>query len=152
MMRLLNLGKVYGLFLFALFFSFSTLAATTKQATVYTQFSDQDIVNILKTQYDNVKIAEKGIILITADEIKCLINNLGEYGFQFKVLFSDATKFSLSDLNKWNREKRFMRAYFDENNALALQADLDIGGGITRESVLKSVRTFMFSVWMFQQQ
>lgn len=45
-----------------------------------------------------------------------------------------------------------MRAYFDENNALALQADLDIGGGITRESVLKSVRTFMFSVWMFQQQ
>lgn len=87
MMRLLNLGKVYGLFLFALFFSFSTLAATTKQATVYTQFSDQDIVNILKTQYDNVKIAEKGIILITADEIKYLINNLGNMVFNSKFSF-----------------------------------------------------------------
>lgn len=55
MMKLLNLGKVCGLFLFALVFSFPVLAET-KQATVYIQFSDQDIVDILKTKYDNIKI------------------------------------------------------------------------------------------------
>lgn len=152
MMKRLNLSKVCGLFLFTLLFSFSALASTTKQATVYTQFSDQDIVDILKTQYNNVKILEKEIILITAGETKYLIINMGEYGLQFRVFFSDATKFSLSDLNKWNREKRFIKAYFDENNAVALQADLDVDAGITRESVLKSVRTFMFSVWQFQKQ
>lgn len=150
-MKLLNLSKVCGLFLFALFFSFPVLAET-KQATVYTKFSDQDIVDILKIQYDNVKIVEKEIILITAGETKYIIINMGEYGLQFRVFFSDETKFSLSDLNKWNREKRFIKAYFDENNNVALQADLDIDGGITRESVLKSVRTFMFSVWQFQKQ
>lgn len=69
MMKLLNLSKVYGLFLFTLLFSFSALARTTKQAIVYTKLSDQYIVDILKTEYDNVEIIEEGTIRISTGRL-----------------------------------------------------------------------------------
>lgn len=150
MMKLLNLGKVCGLFLFALFFSFPVLAET-KQATVYTKFSDQDIVDILKTQYDNIKIRKKGEIQIIEGGIGFAIKNRGEGGLEFIALASDPDKYSLSDLNKWHGEKRFLRAYFYEDNDIILQADLDVEG-ITREYLLRYVGTFIAGVWQFQQQ
>lgn len=77
---------------FYLLCSFPVLAET-KQATVYTKFSDQDIVDILKTQYDNIKIRKKGEIQIIEGGIGFAIKNRAEGGLEFIALASDPDKY-----------------------------------------------------------
>lgn len=57
---------------------------------------------------------------------------------------------SLSDLNKWNREKRFAYAYFNLAYQLVLKSDLFFEGGITREYFLSFIRRFMIVSAMFR--
>lgn len=93
----------------------------------------------------------EGEIQIIEGGIGFAIKNRGEGGLEFIALVSDPDKYSLSDLNKWHREKRFLSAYFYEDNDIILQADLDVEG-ITREYLLRYTGTFIAGVWIFQQQ
>ena len=59
---------------------------------------------------------------------------------QFRVAFK-ATP-SLDAINGWNRDKRYGKAFLDEDGDAAIDYDLDLEGGATERTVLESVRTF----------
>lgn len=62
---------------------------------------------------------------------------------QFFMGFTDAKEVTLERLNEWNRDKRFARAYRDNEGdpVLAMDVDLDFGG-LPRENVGELVNTW----------
>lgn len=147
-MKLFNQVKILFIWLLGVVFSSSVLAET-KQARVYTKFSDQEMVNILKAKYPETSIIEQGKIRVIANGTKHIIYNIRDNGsLTFRVYFSD-TSMSLSDVNKWNRDHRFMMVYLDEDNYTILQSDLDTEKGISKEYLLDFVERFAIGTMLF---
>ena len=62
---------------------------------------------------------------------------------QYYMGFSDAKSVTLDRLNKWNKEKRFARAYKDDEGDPVLEMDVDLDfGGIPRENVGETFNTW----------
>ena len=57
--------------------------------------------------------------------------------------FSDAKDVSLEKLNQWNKDKRFARAYKDDEGDPVLEMDVDLDfAGIPRENVGETFNTW----------
>ena len=62
---------------------------------------------------------------------------------QYYMGFSDAKDVSLDRLNKWNKDKRFARAYKDDEGDPVLEMDVDLDfAGIPRENVGETFNTW----------
>lgn len=62
---------------------------------------------------------------------------------QYYMGFSDAKDVSLEKLNKWNKDKRFARAYKDDEGDPVLEMDVDLDfAGIPRENVGETFNTW----------
>jgi Putative bacterial sensory transduction regulator len=70
---------------------------------------------------------------------------------QFYMGYNDAKDTSLETLNNWNRDKRFARAYRDDEGDPVLEMDLDLDfGGIPRENVGEALNTWKALMEAFQ--
>lgn len=54
---------------------------------------------------------------------------------EFQANWSDA-KANLQQINRWNREKRFGKAYLDSSNSLVLELDVNLDYGVTRKNFI----------------
>lgn len=62
---------------------------------------------------------------------------------QYYLGFSDAKNVTLDQLNRWNKEKRFARAYKDDAGDPVLEMDVDLDfAGIPRENVGETFNTW----------
>ena len=62
---------------------------------------------------------------------------------QYYMGFSDAKDVSLERLNQWNKDKRFARAYKDDEGDPVLEMDVDLDfAGIPRENVGETFNTW----------
>jgi hypothetical protein len=62
---------------------------------------------------------------------------------QYYMGFSDAKDVTLEKLNKWNKDKRFARAYKDDEGDPVLEMDVDLDfAGIPRENVGETFNTW----------
>lgn len=52
----------------------------------------------------------------------------------------------LAVVNKWNKGKRFSRAYLDNTRDAVIESDLDFDGGTTIGAIKEFIRTFKLSV------
>lgn len=70
---------------------------------------------------------------------------------QFYMGFKDAKDVTLDKLNDWNKEKRFARAYRDDEGDPVLEMDVDLDfKGIPRENVGEAVNTWKALMEAFQ--
>lgn len=131
----------------------TTAYAETKMVEVYTKFSDQQLIDIVKKKYSTVKLIEKGKIRITSDSgIKLLIFNQRDNGSLTFRMYFDGDNTSLKTVNKWNATKRFLTAYIDEDGELVLQNDLDVEVGISEAYLLDTLATFFMGAYMFMSE
>lgn len=62
---------------------------------------------------------------------------------QFYLGYSDAKDTTLDKLNSWNKERRFARAYRDDEGDAVLEMDVDLDfNGIPRENVGEALNTW----------
>lgn len=62
---------------------------------------------------------------------------------QYYMGFNDAKNVSLDRFNQWNKDKRFARAYKDDEGDPVLEMDVDLDfGGIPRENVGETLNTW----------
>ena len=62
---------------------------------------------------------------------------------QYYMGFSDAKNISLERLNQWNKDKRFARAYRDDQGDPVLEMDVDLDfAGIPRENIGETFNTW----------
>jgi hypothetical protein len=59
---------------------------------------------------------------------------------QFFAGFS--AKPPVDQVNQWNRQKRFGRAYLDKDNDVCLEMDVDLEGGVRPEYIGEALRTW----------
>jgi hypothetical protein len=95
--------------------------------------------------------AKETVIRVKMDQIRVLFfvsdskENIQAYaGFE-----SDDT--SLKKINRWNADKRFSRAYLDDDDDPVIELDLDLEGGITTERLLDFITTVRVSVSQFRK-
>lgn len=119
----------------------SVAYAQSKIATVYTKFTTQQLLNIVKKRYPNSKIHSRdkdAITVFVSDDNKLLLNNAYSDGsLQIISHYSDSA--ALSKLNKWNRDKRFATAYLTDDGEVVLSYDIDVKGGVTEETILQFI-------------
>ena len=71
---------------------------------------------------------------------------------QFYMGYNDAKNTTLDKLNDWNKEKRFARAYRDDEGDPVLEMDVDLDfKGIPRENVGEAVNTWKSLMDSFQK-
>jgi hypothetical protein len=71
---------------------------------------------------------------------------------QFYMSFSDADNASLENLNNWNKDKRFARAYRDDEGDPVLEMDLDLDfDGLPRKNVGEAINTWKSLMDAFQK-
>lgn len=62
---------------------------------------------------------------------------------QYYMGFNDAKNTSLDRLNQWNKDKRFARAYRDEEGDPVLEMDVDLDfSGLPRENIGETLNTW----------
>ncbi len=55
-------------------------------------------------------------------------------------------------INKWNKSRRFSRAYLDNVNDAVIESDMDLEGGVTMGSIKEFIRTFQMSLGAFLKE
>ena len=83
-----------------------------------------------------------GLYLLDCQEGRC-------ESLQLYVGFSMEKPLTLERINAWNREHRFSRAYLDLDGDPALEADLDLTGGVAKGAVLAFLDLFEESLRAF---
>lgn len=71
---------------------------------------------------------------------KCVLFNKSN-NFQLYSGFTGADV-SVSDLNRWNRQKRFAKAYLDDDGDACLEADFSLQGGTTLENMIQFTKLY----------
>ncbi len=131
----------------------TTAYAETKMVEVYTKFSDQQLIDIVKKKYPTVELIEKGKIRITSDSgIKLVIYNGRDDGSLAFRMYFDGDNTSLKSINKWNATKRFLTAYIDKDGDLVLQDDLDVEEGISEAYLLDTLTRIFVGAYMFASE
>ncbi len=59
---------------------------------------------------------------------------------QFRAAFRE--KVPIEKVNEWNRKKRFLKVYLDEDDDINMDMDVDLEGGVTREYLAERLRTW----------
>ena len=124
--------------------------APGKGAIIKTLSADQ-LMEILAKEGLVPERAKETVIRVKMDQIRVLFfvseskENIQAYaGFE-----SDDT--SLKKINQWNAEKRFSRAYLDDDDDPVIELDLDLEGGITQERLIDFITTVRVSVSQFRK-
>lgn len=58
---------------------------------------------------------------------------------------------SVSNMNEWNKNKRYSRAYKDDDGDAVIELDLDFEGGISRNRVANFIQTVALSAKVFRE-
>lgn len=59
---------------------------------------------------------------------------------QFRAAFREQV--DIGKVNEWNRRKRFLKAYLDEDGDINMDMDVDLEGGVTRAYLVERLRTW----------
>lgn len=70
----------------------------------------------------------------------CKDKNCG--ALQFYVGFKKAPKFNLTNINRWNAEMRYGKAYIDKDEDLAIEYDIALDGGVTQDFIKQQIYLF----------
>jgi Putative bacterial sensory transduction regulator len=98
----------------------------------------------IESKYSNLKF----LILF----MNCNDENKNCKTLQFYMGYNDAKETTLEELNSWNRDKRFARAYRDNEGDPVLEMDVDLDfNGIPRENVGEAVNTWKSLMDAFQK-
>jgi hypothetical protein len=107
------------------------------------RMSAKDSADYLESKHDGLKFL---VLFMNCDDEKRNCKTL-----QFYMGFNDAKDTSLETINNWNKNKRFARAYRDDEGDPVLEMDLDLDfKGIPRENVGEAINTWKALMASFQ--
>ncbi len=116
---------------------------------VVTEFTPDQVASILRDAGYRAEIVhenEKYHILTGMGGYKVVLylycNNGKCTSLDWDVSFTAAPKYTLTLVNKWNREKRYAKAYIANDGAFYLEYSLDFSGGVTKQTLASSASLF----------
>lgn len=125
-----------------MFFSLSAVPAQASE--VIETITPERVVELLgEAGFIGAEIDADGDVLVNMQGYRVLIL-VGTYqGKNIAMKFALAgTRADHETVNRFDREKRFGRAYLDGDGDPVLESDLDLEGGVTEARVLDFLRTY----------
>lgn len=118
----------------------ATAYAESQMMKVYTKFTDDELVQILKKEFPNTKILKSGLIKVSFDNMikALLIDNSHENGsLRISTYFPE--QWSLRQVNDWNLSKRYITAFIEDDGDIFFQRDISVEEGVTEGTILNEV-------------
>ena len=123
-------------------------AAPAKPSPVFTRFTDEDVTRFLQEEGFEFTPRGNGGFQVIIGGRKCgLVNR--ETNLLISAYWKGAMP--LEKINEWNKKYRFSHAYVDEEGDTAVESDLNLEGGITKERFASFVKTFQMTVNAFTE-
>jgi hypothetical protein len=129
----------------------STGQAPAAAAEVFTSFTPDEVAAILRDAGYRAQIEHK-------DNTYSIVTGMGGYtvvawlicdnnsnkcdSLDWDIAFNASPTFTLELANKWNREKRYAKAYIATNGRFFIEYSMEFSGGVTRQAVAQSARRF----------
>ncbi len=115
-------------------------------AAAITELDDNDMIAVLKEEgYDPVLHSEGAV--------KFAINGITTVLFRKDQTLQCYAGFRsskpLEAVNEWNKGYRFTRAYIDNDGDVAIESDLNLGGGVSSANISTFIRIFAISLKTF---
>lgn len=125
----------------------------TEFVEVKKSYSDQELITLLRNEgYSPVKLLKKGGIVFQAEGTNYLIINQQDT-LQIVVTFNDADHIDYEQLNEWNSEYRFSRAYINKDIGLVhLDNDLDLRAGVSEQQIIRFIAKFRMMLHAFKEK
>jgi hypothetical protein len=131
---------------------------------VVTSLTAEEMEAILRAagyRYERLQQGQQGQVVVFALRMGNFLAFLGLVdckggrceSLQILTPFPTRNRPTLERINAWNREKRFSRAYLDQDGNPVLEWDLGLGEGVTLETVVSFLRIFeanlsQFATWI----
>lgn len=127
-----------------------TEGAAQAQDEILTKMTAARIERIATSFSDveNFKEVDNNTYTFEVDKIKIVLINSGTT-MQLAAVFTG--KISLSRINEWNRDKKFTRAYLDEDEDVVLDHAIELNGGVTEQNVKEWMKTYVALLEDFAQ-
>lgn len=123
----------------------NTVIHTLTSAQMKSFLQDEGFPNIEIDSDDDLLVRMQGYrIIIFVRE-----NNYRNIKYRFALGNTSAT---LRDVNEWNLNKSYTKAYLDNDGDPVLEMDVDLEGGITITRAKDSIRTFNESMTLFLRE
>ncbi|MBV6540377.1 YbjN domain-containing protein [Ursidibacter maritimus] len=116
-------------------------------------YSDQELITLLKNEgYSPVKRIKEGAIFFQADGSNYILFNQQDT-LQIVIMFNDAQHIEYEELNEWNSNHRFSRAYINEDNGVVvLDNDLDLKAGVSEQQIIRFIGKFQLLAGLFKEK
>lgn len=100
---------------------------------------------------------EKSVYILEQDDFRIILFQYGGEGdvassVQLRATFESETKPDADKLNTWNAERRYTKAYSDEEKNLILEQDLDLAATASAPALKKFIKDFMAEVPEFAKE
>jgi hypothetical protein len=118
-------------------------------ATVYTTISGEEMAEIVREEGYAPELDEDShgdpMIRFRVEGYNCLLFFYGvedgrAMSLQFRAAFREQVP--MEKVNEWNRRKRFLKVYLDEDGDVNMDMDVDLEGGVTRAYLAERLRTW----------
>ncbi|CAH0533446.1 hypothetical protein VST7929_01314 [Vibrio stylophorae] len=129
-------------------FAATALVASTGFAQGVTEFTDQQLVKILKEGgHEQTILVRKGIVAVRLPNRSAfLIKNRGVAGISAYYAMGVGAV-PLDEINLWNKKNRFARIYLDADGDPVMEADLySFDGAFDDEEVIDFVKFFLMYI------
>jgi len=134
---------------FALLLSPLTPSAQADARSLVDSYSASDLRYMLEEAniFDEVSTKSANQVLVKKDgrSVLLIIYGDGDLG----IYYGARGTIPLQAINEWNKTKRLSRAYLDNDNDVALEAELLSNGGMNEEKVVSFVKFFFQSVGQY---
>lgn len=120
--------------------------ASAKGGPVITRVANADIEMILKQEGYAAETIRDGVWKFKMMGMTVLFFSKGT---NLQLYAGFKKKPGCDVINKWNKERRFSRAYLDNVNDAVIESDMDLEGGATLGGIKEFVRTFQMSLGAF---
>ena len=124
-------------------------AVQAGESAIKTSLSNSEVETIVSMYTDGeYEDLEDGDFSFNLGETKVVLFHSGK-SMQLYAGFKHDS--SVHSMNKWNAEKRFSRAYIDDEDDPVVESDLDLEGGSSLGAVREFIDTFKLSVTAFRK-
>ena len=122
-------------------------ATWAEKVEVKQHYTDKELVALMKSEGYVVELKAENIIQIKANgaNMGLFTTPDGDLQMYYAAEKADNPKFNPTwkDINDWNTEHRFSRAYIDEDGDYVLESDLLMDGGVPVENIKRFAYIFI---------
>lgn len=121
----------------------SVAPAGVSNRTIVKRLPNATAAKILRSMGFSIRQLKPGVYRFKLGRFVVLFFNKGR---NCQLYAGFRNKPGLAVVNKWNKGKRFSRAYLDNTRDAVIESDLDFDGGTTIGAIKEFIRTFKLSV------